>query len=103
MRDGSPIQFLTSDEIDKNREREQHQLDEIERLLAALETCRELRQFDADEINRLRAALSAIAEYTHGTSREALLLRGHARDALNQQTTISDKLDRSAGNVVEER
>jgi hypothetical protein len=82
MRDGSPIQFLTSDEIDKNREREQHQLDEIE---------------------RLRAALSAIAEYTHGTSREALLLRGHARNALNQQTTISDKLDRSAGNVVEER
>jgi hypothetical protein len=37
MRDGSPIQFLTSDEIDKNRERELHQLDEIERLRAALQ------------------------------------------------------------------
>jgi hypothetical protein len=57
-RDDSPIQFLTSDEIDKSREREQHQIDEIERLTAALETCRELRQHDATEIKRLRGALN---------------------------------------------
>jgi hypothetical protein len=32
MRDGSPIQFLTRDEVDENLDREMHQLDEIERL-----------------------------------------------------------------------
>jgi S-adenosylmethionine synthetase len=30
MRDGSPIQFLTNDEIDKNREREQRYVDLVE-------------------------------------------------------------------------